>query len=521
VLSCAGAYVYGDAGSNVCRVGSTRLLLALLVLPSAWGYAKLGPGCLREFGNTPSSPTHYYETRVPISQCKLACSAQADCAAFTFINGNGFSCEFFKCWSASTLNTCMTAQDNLNWITGCGQQLVSVFDADCPSTSESWYRADVSFADCPTLAPTTPAPTTPTPTEQPCNAAYFFGIASPCTCDFSPCSASLASRTLCTPTCSGKTAHQDSWTATGTRSCASGVITDTASCSENQCSVSAPTGGMLGTCTSPISSGSSCQPTCSGGFWIVGTTTSCLRGTLTAAQCIGVTSSAPPNTPSSGRSSLTIAGAGFSGYNDRNLFYGYQDATPSVRLETASNCLTSSWTSNTALTCLPQPLLSQQTQLIAATVTATVGTAMSRLFSYDGTACYSCCPCPNSRLPFHFHMCRRAAVDSNAAPAVSGEHAPNVPRSGAGSVITVTIAGLHFGPWNLTPTASLEDSDEAACTTSSWTSATAVACNARRLKSSRVREAMTVAGVVGTSLSFSFDGTAAAQSQPVCAASRI
>ena len=97
-------------------------------------------------------------------------------------------------------------------------------------------------------------------------------------------------------------------------------------------------------------------------------------------------------------------------------------------------------------------------------------------------------------------------MDSNAAPAVSGEHAPNVPRSGAGSV---TIAGLHFGPWNLTPTASLEDSDEATCTTSSWTSATTVACNARRLKSSRVREAMTVAGVVGTSLSFSFDGTAA------------
>ena len=66
----------------------------------------------------------------------------------------------------------------------------------------------------------------------------------------------------------------------------------------------------------------------------------------------------------------------------------------------------------------------------------------------------------------------QSVVDSNAAPAVSAEHAPNVPRSGAGSIVTVTIAGLHFGPWNLTPTASLEDSDEAACTTSSWTSAT-------------------------------------------------
>jgi hypothetical protein len=99
---------------------------------------------------------------------------------------------------------------------------------------------------------------------------------------------------------------------------------------------------------------------------------------------------------------------------------------------------------------------------------------------------------------------------SNAAPVVSGEYSPNVPRSGAGSLVTVTIAGLHFGPWNLTPTASLEDSDEATCTTSSWTSATTVGCNARRVKSSRVREAMTVAGVVGTGFSFSFDGTDAA-----------
>ena len=100
-------------------------------------------------------------------------------------------------------------------------------------------------------------------------------------------------------------------------------------------------------------------------------------------------------------------------------------------------------------------------------------------------------------------------VDSTAAPAVSGEHAPNVPRSGAGSV---TIAGLHFGPWNLTPTASLEDSDEAACTTSSWTSVTTIACNARMLKGSRVREGMTVAGMVGTAFSFSFDGTNAVRS---------
>ena len=244
----------------------------------------------------------------PISQCKIGCDAQADCVAFTFNNMNGFTCMFFQGYNAATLGPCGTAQEMsgapFNWITSCG--LGQPFQADCPQTSESWYK---SQAVCPTVSPT-----------------------------------------------------------------------------ETPCAVSAPTGGTLGTCSASLSSGSSCQPTCNGGFWIVGTTTSCLRGTLTAAQCIGVTSSAPPNTPSSWRSSLTIAGAGFSGYNDRNIYYGYQDATPSVRLETSRSCLTSSWTSNTALTCLPQALLNGQTQLVAATVAATVGTAMSRLFSYDGMA---------------------------------------------------------------------------------------------------------------------------------------
>ena len=103
-------------------------------------------------------------------------------------------------------------------------------------------------------------------------------------------------------------------------------------------------------------------------------------------------------------------------------------------------------------------------------------------------------------------------VDSNAAPAVSGEHAPNVPRSGAGSVITVTISGLDFGAFVLTATVSLEYEAAAdpyqTCSSASWTSSTAVACNARG-QGYRVGLGtyVTVATLAGTqSAAFSFDG---------------
>jgi hypothetical protein len=233
-----------------------------------------------------------------------------------------------------------------------------------------------------TPVPVTPIPTplpTPAPTYAPCNAAVGIanGYDAPCSTLTSDVGAT------CQPTC--YSGYQNAYTISGLRSCTYGVLGNTAVCSETVCSVSAPAGGQLGTCSSSISSQSSCQPTCSTNFWRHGSTTaSCLRGTLSAFYCLGVTSSSPSNTPSSGGSSLTISGAGFStGYTS---YFGFQDGTPSVRLETTGYCFTSSWTTNTALKCHQQALLSQQPQLVAATVAATVSTAVSRLFSYDGTA---------------------------------------------------------------------------------------------------------------------------------------
>ena len=46
----------------------------------------------------------------------------------------------------------------------------------------------------------------------------------------------------------------------------------------------APTNGGVGSCTSSLASGSTCQPTCNSGYTVSGTS-SCSAGTLTAATC--------------------------------------------------------------------------------------------------------------------------------------------------------------------------------------------------------------------------------------------
>jgi hypothetical protein len=136
----------------------TGLLLALLALPSAWGLSKLG-SCLNTDSGYSSPMGLPYE---PISKCKEGCSAQADCAAFTFKNVNGYTCYFYTCWTASALTACEGAQESppgtpSSWIPAakCGG---TGFTADCPSTSESWSK---SAAGCSTPAPPAgPPPTT-------------------------------------------------------------------------------------------------------------------------------------------------------------------------------------------------------------------------------------------------------------------------------------------------------------------------------------------------------------------------
>ena len=92
---------------------------------------------------------------------------------------------------------------------------------------------------------------------------------------------------------------------------------------------------------------------------------------------------------------------------------------------------------------------------------------------------------------------------------VSGLAPTNLPQTTSRSV---TISGLDFGAFVLTATVSLEYEAAAdpyqTCSSASWTSSTAVACNARG-QGYRVGLGtyVTVATLVGTqSAAFSFDG---------------
>ena len=63
----------------------------------------------------------------------------------------------------------------------------------------------------------------------------------------------------------------------------------------------APTNGVVGTCTNSLASGLTCQPTCDSGYTVSGTS-SCTAGTLTAATC-----SASPSSPAAGGSGTPAA----------------------------------------------------------------------------------------------------------------------------------------------------------------------------------------------------------------------
>ena len=104
------------------------------------------------------------------------------------------------------------------------------------------------------------------------------------------CTSTLASGSTCQPTCNA------GYTVSGTSSCTLGALT-AATCSASPCDASAaPVNGAVGDCTSTLASGSTCQPTCNTGYTVSGTS-SCLAGTFTTAECSVAPSPPPPSPP--------------------------------------------------------------------------------------------------------------------------------------------------------------------------------------------------------------------------------
>ena len=79
--------------------------------------------------------------------------------------------------------------------------------------------------------------------------------------------------------------------------CANGMYVTVNVIDDNPCDASAvPANGAVGTCTSTLASGSTCQPTCNTGYTVSGTS-SCLAGTFTTAECSVAPSPPPPSPP--------------------------------------------------------------------------------------------------------------------------------------------------------------------------------------------------------------------------------
>jgi hypothetical protein len=122
---------------------------------------------------------------------------------------------------------------------------------------------------------------------SPCDAAAVptNGLATPCT-------GSLASGSSCTPTCNS------GYTVSGTRTCTEGALTtNTAACNPNPCTITAPTNGALGACPSSLASGSLCTPSCNTGYvQTAGGTYSCSLGVLSGTvMCTATPRCAPYN----------------------------------------------------------------------------------------------------------------------------------------------------------------------------------------------------------------------------------
>ena len=92
------------------------------------------------------------------------------------------------------------------------------------------------------------------------------------------CTSSLTSGTICQPTCGS------GYTASGFSYCSGGTFTP-ATCVGDPCDeVPAPANGGDGNCTRSLSSGSTCRPTCKTGYSLSGDH-SCALGVLTSGTC--------------------------------------------------------------------------------------------------------------------------------------------------------------------------------------------------------------------------------------------
>ena len=113
----------------------------------------------------------------------------------------------------------------------------------------------------------------------------IFAAAKPCDASSAPanglvgtCTSSLSAGSTCQPVCNAN------YGVSGTTTCTVNGQLVAATCT--QCDASAaPANGLVGTCTSTLAAGSTCQPSCNSGYSVSGLSTCSAAGALTLATC--------------------------------------------------------------------------------------------------------------------------------------------------------------------------------------------------------------------------------------------
>lgn len=116
-------------------------------------------------------------------------------------------------------------------------------------------------------------PSSCTPTTPPSNGALNGALGS--------CPSPMAHGAVCVPVCA------DGYEPAGNSTCSYGTFTS-ALCQPKSCAVSAPQNGNLGTCTTtPMQTGTDCAPTCKTGYSLdpPGAKSTCTLGVFTSATC--------------------------------------------------------------------------------------------------------------------------------------------------------------------------------------------------------------------------------------------
>jgi hypothetical protein len=207
----------------------------------------------------------------------------------------------------------------------------------------------------------------------------------------------------------------------------------------------------------------------------------------TSAPLVSSNSVDNANLPSSGGCTVTVSGLNFGGYN----------CSATASMATSENCLSTTWTSVTTAVCATQ---SHSGGVLRSSVIARGVTSTGLLpFSFDGTQLeHNLMP---TRLAFlALYTC---GLPRFAAPVASAGNVVNTAIS-AGSIVTIT--GINLGLSCSTLTASWMSD---ACSSTAWTSATALSCTSQAYRGSALRAGVLLRGLAGTTMNtrFSFDGT--------------